>query len=110
MPPDGTSDALLLDEALKALASAPRRRLLRIVSSRTAASCCGGDAAACGCDDHVCACDLADALGLAPSTISHHMRALVRAGLVSAEKRGLWVYYRAEREALARVAAEITGL
>jgi ArsR family transcriptional regulator len=110
MSPDGTSDAFPLDEALKALASAPRRQLLRIVFSRTASDCCAGAVSACECDDHVCACDLADALGLAPSTISHHMRALVRAGLVSAEKRGLWVYYRAEREALARVAAEVAGL
>jgi DNA-binding transcriptional ArsR family regulator len=38
------------------------------------------------------------------------MRALVRAGLVTSEKRGLWVYYRAERDAIARVASEVAGL
>lgn len=58
----------------------------------------------------MCACELAGALGLAPSTISHHMSVLVAAGLVSATKRGLWVYYRLERETLARVAAELTAL
>jgi ArsR family transcriptional regulator len=92
-----------LDEALKALASAPRRALLRIVASRTAGAEC------CSPADEVCACELADALELAPSTISHHMNALVRAGLVVARRQGLWVYYRVDRDALAGVAREIAG-
>lgn len=92
-----------LDAALKALASAPRRALLRIIAASTSADgeCCAAE---------VCACTLADALELAPSTISHHMSALVGAGLVSATKRGLWVFYRLERDALARVAGELTSL
>ena len=97
------TDSAAIDAAFKALASGPRRALLRIVatSSSPDGECCPTE---------VCACTLADALGLAPSTISHHMSALVRAGLVTATKRGLWVYYRLEREALARVAAELTAL
>jgi ArsR family transcriptional regulator len=92
-----------LDAGLKALASAPRRALLRIVSESTSAdgSCC---------DTDVCACKLSEALELAPSTISHHMSVLVGAGLVSATKRGLWVYYRLEGAALAALAAEIGSL
>jgi ArsR family transcriptional regulator len=89
-----------LDAGLKALASAPRRHLLRIIALSTSAE--GGC-----CDTEVCACTLADALELAPSTISHHMSVLVGAGLVSATKRGLWVYYRLERDALAAVAGEL---
>ena len=100
-----TDDEQQLDAAFKALASAPRRHLLRIVAQHTASGCC----AECGPED-VCACELADALGLAASTISHHMGVLVGAGLVSATKRGLWVYYRLERETLARVAAELGSL
>jgi ArsR family transcriptional regulator len=92
-----------LDAGLKALSSAPRRTLLRIVSESTSADC------SC-CDTDVCACKLSEALELAPSTISHHMSVLVGAGLVSATKRGLWVYYRIEREALAALAAEIGSL
>ncbi|MDO8962894.1 MAG: metalloregulator ArsR/SmtB family transcription factor [Coriobacteriia bacterium] len=92
-----------LAAAFKALASAQRRELLRIVAEHTseAGECCPAE---------VCACKLADALELAPSTISHHMSVLVKAGLVSASKRGLWVYYRLEREALRAVAGELTGL
>lgn len=91
------------DAVFKALASAPRRALLRIIAAHTSedGGCCPAE---------VCACTLADALELAPSTISHHMASLVGAGLVSASKRGLWVYYRLEREALARAADGLTSL
>jgi len=93
-----------LDEALKALASPQRRALLKLVASGgTSGSCCSAD-------EDVCACDLAGALGLAPSTISHHMNALARAGLVTATRKGLWVHYRVERGVLADVAKAITGL
>jgi ArsR family transcriptional regulator len=101
--PDISTDAGL-DGAFKALASSQRRSLLKIVASRTAgASCCSDD-------EEVCACELAEALELAPSTISHHMGALVRAGLVTASKRGLWVYYKVERATLARMAKELEAL
>jgi ArsR family transcriptional regulator len=98
-----TQEDSVLEAAFKALASEPRRALLRIIAANTSADgkCCPNE---------VCACALSDAIGLAPSTISHHMAALVAAGLVSATKRGLWVYYRLEREALARVAGELTSL
>lgn len=96
-------DDVALESAFKALASEPRRALLRIIAANTSADgqCCPNE---------VCACALSDAVGLAPSTISHHMAALMSAGLVSATKRGLWVYYRLERDALARVAGELTSL
>ena len=102
--PDTAMTEERLDEALKALASAPRRALLRIVASRTGidGSCCSGT-------DDVCACDLAGAMDRAPSTISHHMSSLVRAGLVRARKQGLWVPYSADREVLARVARHLAS-
>jgi ArsR family transcriptional regulator len=101
--PDITIDASL-DEAFKALASSQRRSLLKIVASRTAGAACCSD------DDEVCACELAEALELAPSTISHHMGALVRSRLVTARKKGLWVYYKVDRDTLARVAQELGSL
>jgi ArsR family transcriptional regulator, arsenate/arsenite/antimonite-responsive transcriptional repressor len=42
----------------------------------------------------VCICDFTAALNLSQPTISHHMAKLREAGLVEAEKRGIWVYYR----------------
>lgn len=95
----GAAEDPALDAVFKALASAQRRELLRLVASGAADG--GAD---------VCACRLAEALELAPSTISHHMASLVKAGLVTATKRGLWVYYRVERDALASAAESIVGL
>lgn len=51
--------------------------------------------------DGVCACDLERVLDLSQPTVSHHMKQLVEAGLVSAEKRGRWVYYALEPAAFA---------
>jgi ArsR family transcriptional regulator len=48
----------------------------------------------------ICACEIEANFRLTQPTISHHLRVLREAGLVSAEKRGLWVYYGLEREAL----------
>jgi ArsR family transcriptional regulator len=52
-------------------------------------------------DDEVCVCTLTDELGLSQPTVSHHLRLLREAGLVSVEKRGTWSYYRLQRRALA---------
>ena len=41
----------------------------------------------------VCACDFRACCRLAQPTVSHHLKVLRRAGLVRAEKRGLWVHY-----------------
>lgn len=41
----------------------------------------------------VCICDFTAAYDLSQPTISHHMGKLRRAGLVAAQKRGVWVYY-----------------
>jgi len=42
----------------------------------------------------VCICDFTAGLDLSQPTISHHMGKLRAAGLVEAEKHGIWIYYR----------------
>jgi ArsR family transcriptional regulator len=44
--------------------------------------------------NELCACEIQAATGLTHATVSHHMRILVDAGLVSARRRGKWMYYR----------------
>ncbi len=44
--------------------------------------------------------DLAAALGLTESTVSHHLSQLRKAGLVESQRRGMNVYHRAHRAAL----------
>jgi len=48
----------------------------------------------------VCNCDLAVAVDLSESTVSHHLSQLRRAGLVDSERRGMNVYHRPRRESL----------
>lgn len=94
-----------LDAALKALSSAQRREIVRALSARSDESgktCCG--------IGEVCACRISERLGLAPSTISHHMALLREAGLVRARKEGTWVYYSLDRDRLREIARAIAEL
>ncbi len=47
-----------------------------------------------------CVCDLTAAFDLSQPTISHHLRILRDAGLVEAERRGTWAYYRLVPDAI----------
>lgn len=48
----------------------------------------------------VCVCDVEAAVPVKQPTVSHHLRLLREAGLVRAEKQGVWVYYIVERGAV----------
>ncbi|ACO47665.1 metalloregulator ArsR/SmtB family transcription factor [Deinococcus deserti] len=72
-------------EVFKALGDPHRLKALHFLATATPGCCQNGES--------VCACDLVDHLGLAQPTVSHHMRLLVNAGLVTAEKRGRWTHY-----------------
>jgi ArsR family transcriptional regulator len=78
---------------LKALADPVRLRLMSLIASSP-----GGEA---------CVCDLTGAFDLSQPTISHHLKVLHEAGLLSRDKRGVWVYYRARTDALASLATLI---
>ena len=82
------SEAAALEVALrlKALADPVRLRLLSMILAAP--------------DGSACNCDLAPAVGVSDATVSHHLKALRRSGLVVGEKRGTWVYYRPVRSAL----------
>lgn len=45
-----------------------------------------------------CVCELTPSFKLSGPTISHHLRVLREAGLVTCERRGTWVYYSAVAE------------
>lgn len=80
-----TASALPFAEAeriarlFKALGDPTRIRLLSLISSAE-----GGEA---------CICDLTDPVGLSQGTVSHHMKLLADAGLVTREQRGKWAYF-----------------
>ena len=90
------------DAFFRALASKPRREILRMLATGAGE----GDSRCCGPYD-VCACRFSEDLEIGASTISHHMKILVEAGLVSSRKQGLWVYYRLVPERFAEVLDEL---
>ena len=55
------------------------------------------------CGDEGCVCDLTETFDLSQPTVSHHLRILRDAGLVEAERRGTWAYYRLVPEAIERL-------
>jgi DNA-binding transcriptional ArsR family regulator len=54
-------------------------------------------------DGGVCVCDFTDAFPLNQPTVSHHLRILRDAALVTCERRGTWVYYRLAGDARERI-------
>jgi ArsR family transcriptional regulator len=52
----------------------------------------------------VCVCDLVSVTGWPQSTVSHHLKKLVDAGLLYRQQRGNWACYSVDRAGLARLA------
>ncbi len=61
-------------------------------------------------DREVCVCDFTDALPLNQPTVSHHLRILREAELVTYERRGTWVYYQLAGDALERLNAALGAI
>ena len=89
--PLSVAESEQLAQRLKAVAEPARLRLLSLLLASK--------------DHEACTCDLTAPLGLSQPTVSHHLRKLAENGLVVAERRGRWTYYRVAREALAGIAA-----
>lgn len=81
------ADALARDFAV--LSDPVRLRLLSLLASAPA-----GEA---------CVCEVVPSLGRSQPTVSHHLKILADAGLVTGEKRGRWVWYRPVPERLAQL-------
>ena len=92
--PLSADEAQQLAVRLKALADPARLRLLSVIQAAEGAE--------------ACQCDLTTPVGLSQPTVSHHLKVLYEAGLVTREKRGSWAYYRAVPARLAAVAAALT--
>lgn len=61
-------------------------------------------------EDEVCVCDFTGALPLEQPTVSHHLKLLREAGLVTCERRGTWVYYRLAGNARDRLDATLHSI
>jgi ArsR family transcriptional regulator len=63
-----------------------------------------------GQDEPLCVCDIQGNFQLGQPTISHHLKVLRDARLVTWEKRGLWVYYSLDRTTLEQAAGYLSKL
>ncbi len=86
-------DASRLATMFKALGDPTRVRLLSLIAAHE-----GGEA---------CICDLTEPVGLSQGTVSHHMKILAEAGLVSRHQRGKWAYYRVQITMLTALSAAL---
>ncbi len=86
------------DSLFRAFAEPVRRRTLRLLTERA-----------------LCVCDIVDALRLPQPTVSRHLGALQKAGLVDVRRSGKWRHYalkaegKAARALLSALAAEGDG-
>jgi ArsR family transcriptional regulator len=61
-------------------------------------------------EHEVCVCDFTDALPLNQPTVSHHLRILRDAELVTCERRGTWVYYQLAADAPERLNVALASI
>jgi ArsR family transcriptional regulator len=84
-----------LARVFKALGDPSRVRLVSLIAAQG--------------DDGACVCDLTAPLELSQPTVSHHVKQLLEAGLVTREQRGKWAYYRVVDTALNALAGALTS-
>jgi len=80
------SEAERVARVFKALGDPTRVRLLSLIAASA--------------DREACICDLTAPVGLSQPTVSHHMKQLVEAGLVTRDQRGKWAYFAVVDDAL----------
>lgn len=90
------ASAARLALVFKALGDPTRVRLLSLIAAGE-----GGEA---------CICDLTEPVGLSQGTVSHHMKLLANAGLVTREQRGRWAYFAIADGALDAAAESLRNL
>ncbi|MDK1726117.1 ArsR/SmtB family transcription factor [Dellaglioa algida] len=74
-------DYLKLSKMMKAIAEPNRLQIVDMIST-----------------GEKCACDLLDNFNFTQPTLSHHMKVLIEAGIVSARKDGKWHYYSLDQK------------
>lgn len=87
--PVSEADAVSMAPVFKALGDPVRLRLASLIAAQP----------------EVCVCDITPAFALSAGTISHHLKTLREAGIVTSERRGTYVWYRIESETLGALSA-----
>jgi ArsR family transcriptional regulator, arsenate/arsenite/antimonite-responsive transcriptional repressor len=83
------ADAAARATLLKAVADPVRLQLLDIIRSSPR--------------NEACVCDMTEAVGVSQPTVSHHLKVLTEAGLLTRERRGTWAWFTLVPERLADI-------
>lgn len=81
--------------AFRALGHATRLEIFRLLAAQ---------------NSPVCVCDVVDRFDVSQPTISHHLRILREAGLVTVSRRGVWAWYAPDPRGLAWLRGAFAGL
>ncbi len=81
--------------AFKALADPTRLDVFRLIAAQAAP---------------ICACDVVDRFDVSQPTISHHLKVLREAGLITVSRRGVWAYYAADPRGLALLRGSLDAI
>ncbi len=87
-----TANGHHLTGQLRAVADPTRRRILKMLGEK--GHCSIGESTG------LCARDIEAKIRLSQPTISHHMKILADAGLVTGQRRGQWMWYRRDDSAV----------
>ena len=80
---------------LRALADPTRLEVFRLIAAQSGP---------------LCVCDIVDRFDLRQPTISHHLKVLREAGLVTVSRRGTWAYYAVNPHGLEQARAGLEAL
>jgi ArsR family transcriptional regulator len=89
--PMSAGEATGLSIKLRALADPVRLQLFSAIASHA-----GGEA---------CVCDISGGVDVSQPTVSHHLKVLRDAGLLTSQRRASWVYYAVVQDSLDSLAA-----
>jgi len=88
----GVMDMKTFMKVMKALSDPSRVKIMKMLQKRV-----------------MCVCEIKEALGVAQSTASKHLKILEEAGLISFHKEGLWVNYALADGGTSPYAASLIG-
>jgi ArsR family transcriptional regulator len=79
----------------KALADPTRYEIFRLITAQP---------------ESICVCHITDRSDVSQPTISHHLKVLREAGLITVSRQGVWAYYAADPRGVGRLQAVVGDL
>lgn len=80
------------EKTFKALADEKRLKILNLLADSK--------------EESICVCDLEEAMDMAQSKLSYHLKILMQADLIQREKKGTWHYYSINNEVMNKTLSE----